>query len=201
MKSGTTLAALALAVLATASAGEDAKPKGLTAALAKKKVTRRFRGRERTIDALILTVKNEGAKTVLLPAPLAVKLHAKDAEGKAVPERKDPRAGEKKADEKKGTNITVLKTGQSLEVNCRTWTLTFPAKGKYTLWATVEAEPSEKEVLPGLKLWSGKLTSNEVEWEVTRVRGARRPRGGEKPKKPAEPKKDPKKADPKTEDF
>ncbi len=197
MRLATTLAALVLVALATASAGEDAKPKGLTATLAKKKVKRRWRGRERTVDALILTVKNEGKKTVLLPAPLEVKLHAKDAEGKAVPEREAP-AAEKKKDGEKGATITVLKTGQSVEINCRTRTVNFPAKGKYTVWATVEVKPGDGEVLPGLKLWSGKLKSGEVEWEVTRVRRPRRPRGEDKPKAP---KKDPKKEKEMVENF
>jgi hypothetical protein len=190
------MVALAAAVLlfgGLARAGEETEKKGLTAKLVKRKTTRRFRGRERTFDMLILQVKNEGKETVLLPSPLVVKLKAKDAEGKEVATREDPRAAQKKEDPGKAVEVTVLKAGQTSETTCRTWTLSFTKVGKYKLWAEVELKPSEKEILPGLKLWSGKLKSDEIEWEVTRVRGGdrggnRQPRGEQKPaeKKPTE---------------
>jgi hypothetical protein len=199
---GAVLLAVGLGGAAVRAGEGDAPEKagGLKATLAKKKITRRFRGRERTFDTLILTVTNEGKKTAVMPYPLPIKLHAKDAEGKEVAPREDPRAGAKK-NPKRATTFAVLKPGQSLSADCRRglYLLNFTAKGTYKVWAVVEAKPSDEEVLPGVKLWSGKLTSNEVEFTIERVRSSRG--------RPAQPKKEPKKKEPKkepakkTEDF
>jgi hypothetical protein len=173
---------------AKAPAGDEAKTvNGLAAKLAKKQITRRWRGRERKMDVLVLELTNKGEKVIVLPSPLDVKLAAKDAKGKEVPAREDPRRrdeGEKK-DEKKAVTVTIMKPGQKTEITLRTWTLNFPAQGKYTVWATVEVKPEEKELVAGLKLWSGKLKSNEVEWTVERVRNrnarGNRGRGNQRP--------------------
>jgi hypothetical protein len=223
------VAAVMLAAGLSARAGEKAEPEEagpagtLQAQLVRKKVTRRWRGRERTFDALRLEVRNNGKQTVLLPYPLEVKLSARDAEGKEVPRREDPRArggrdeekpkGEDGKEEKKdpkqdeqAVTLTVLKPGQKLETDCRTFRLNFPAAGKYTVWAVVEGKPSDGEVLPGRKLWSGELKSNELEWEVRRVwrgRGGQRGRRDrrDRPQKPADKPAEAQKEPGKTEEF
>ncbi len=193
-----------------APAAEEPKTKpDLTVKLAKRETKRRWRGRERTITVLSVEITNTTKKTLVLPYPLDVKLTAKDAAGKAVPEREDPRrrgapekkAGEEKKEEekpkrdpKKAVRLTVFKAGQTYKYDLRweIYRLAFPEKGKYKVSAVLEVEPDEEEVLPGMKLWSGKVTSNKVEWEVTRVRN---------PRPQPEPKKDPKKNPVKVEEF
>ena len=109
-----------------------------------------------------------------------VKLFAKDAAGKEVPRREEnpaPREGEPKPEDKPA-QLTVLKPGQVLEQAAPLGSLRFPADGKYTLWAELEVKPAD-EVLPGVKPWSGKLKSNEIEYDY-KARGGRgnRPGGG-----------------------
>ncbi len=159
--------------------------------------------REYKYKTMVARIKNVGKESVLLPRIVTYRgaqnltLFARDAEGQEVPRREVrfrfralPAAGEK--GEKAGgepVTVTILKPGQTLETTVYgIYTLKFPVEGKYTLWAELEIKDAGGgEVLPGIKLWSGKLKSNEVEWEVTRVR---RPRGGARP---AAPKTDPKK--------
>ena len=183
MDAGRKLAALVVlglcAGMLAGSAGAAEDEKGLTAKLVKKKITRSRGGREFSYDALVLEIKNEGEATVLLPSPPPVELFARDAEGNEVPPR-EPREEDEGEDDKKegaekdpGTTITILETGQTVEVTCRTRDLDFPKEGKYTVWAVVKLEPADDEVLPGLKLWSGELKSNELEWDVQRLRGGR----------------------------
>jgi hypothetical protein len=211
-----TLLATALLVAVTGSLalrageGEAAKPPakeeaagagGLKAKLIKKKISRRWRGRQRTWDTLVLEVVNEGEKAVVLPYPLEVTMGAKDAEGKEVPARElsaEQKAAEekrKKEAEKKAVTLAVLKPKQKLETYCRRelYRLDFTKAGKCKVWAAVEIKPQEKEILPGVEVWSGKLKSNELEWEITRVRRERR--------QPQPKKEDPKKAPTKTEEF
>lgn len=196
-----------------APAAEEAKGASvLKAELTKKKVKRRWRGQERTWTTLTLEVTNTGKEAVVLPYPLEIKIVAKDAAGKEVPQREDPRRrgdaekkeggkGEKKEEEKpkrdpeKAVKLVVFKPGQKLSVDCRRALLmvAFPEKGKYKVNAAIELKTEKEAVLPDLKLWSGKLKSNELEWEVTRVRNRR-------PQQPA-PKPAPEKDAAKVEEF
>jgi hypothetical protein len=187
----------------------------LKAKLTKKKIKRRWRGQERTWTTLTLEVTNTGKEALVLPYPLEIKIVAKDAAGKEVPARenqrrrgepekkdgeKDKDKGDKKEEEKpkrdpkKAVTLVVFKPGQKLSVECRRalYMVAFPEKGKYKVSAVLELEPEKEAVVPGLKLWSGKLKSKELEWEVTRVWNPR-PR-------PA-PKQDPKKETAKAEEF
>ena len=112
-----------------------------------------------------------------------VKFLAKDGGGKDVP-RPDARPAapqdEVKAEDRPAV-LTVLKPGQVLEQGAL-GANRFPADGKYTIWAEVEVKVAE-EVLPGVKPWSGKLKSNELEYDYKAGgnRGNRGNRGGQNP--------------------
>lgn len=66
--------------------------------------------------------------------------------------------------------IVVLKPGQVLEQPFQWLPFKFPVDAKYKVWATLEDEP-RPEVLPGITPWSGKLKSNELEWEGKVMKG------------------------------
>ncbi len=136
---------------------------------AKKEVQKR----EHKYKQLTATLKNVGEEPILLPAGYGyssylrgIKVCATDAEGKAVP-RKKFRGGKRHGGGEKKDQplcVTILKPGQTLERRLYAYYLQFPAEGKYKLWAELEVKDSE-EVLPGQKIWSGKLKSNEIEHE------------------------------------
>jgi len=73
--------------------------------------------------------------------------------------------------------ITVLKPGQVLDQSLA-GAARFPADGKYKLQVEIEV-PAKDALLPGVKPWSGKLKSNEVEWEY-KGGGAWGRRGGDR---------------------
>ncbi len=196
---------------AKAPAAEEAKDAPvLKAKLTKKNVKMRWRGQERTRATLTLEVTNSGKEALVLPYPFDIRIVAKDAAGKEVPQREDPRRrgeAEKKEGDRnkkdeeekpkrnpeKAVTLVVFKPGQKLGVDCRQalFMVAFPEKGKYKVSAVIEVKPEKEAILPGLKLWSGKLQSNELEWEVTRVWNRRPQQTAPKPG----PKKDTAKAE------
>jgi len=168
-------AALLLAGVVSASAGE-----GLTCKLVNMEVTHKYGEREIKRKSLVFEIKNSGEKTVLVPASLRPTLSAKDGEGQDVPTRKllsrrgrrfglaaTGSSDAKNKDEP--VSVTILKPGQTLTIRCNIYSLQFPEKGTYKLTATFENKSDDKEVLPGMKLWSGTLKSDELDYEVTRV--------------------------------
>jgi hypothetical protein len=158
-------------------------------------------------QALVAQLKNITDKPIVLGFATAstgfgmaspIKLAGKDAEGKELAAQdfmRIPRADDGAKAEDKPAAVTILKPGQVLEQEWRWVPIRFPAEGKYTVWATLEEEP-KPEVLPGFKPWSGKLKSNEVEWENKgnrgwgrgrEGRGGERERGGERGGGPGQP--------------
>ena len=132
---------------------------------------------ERKSQELVAQLRNVSDKPVVLGFALGsggwgmganpIKLFARDAEGKEVP-RMD---GYVPAVDKSGpAAVTIIKPGQVLEQQYQWLPFRFPAEGKYIVWATLEEQP-RPEVLPGVKPWSGKLKSNEVEWEYKGMKG------------------------------
>ena len=132
---------------------------------------------ERKSQELVAQLKNVSDKAVVLGFTMStmgygmgashIKLFAKDAEGKEVP-RTD---GYMPPIDKTGpAAVTILNPGQVLEQPYQWLPFRFPAEGKYIVWATLEDGP-RPEVLPGVKPWSGKLKSNEVEWEYKGMKG------------------------------
>ncbi|HOX08093.1 MAG TPA: hypothetical protein PK280_16980 [Planctomycetota bacterium] len=138
---------------------------------------------ERKVKVPTLKLKNVGDKPLVLdfqlggggmggrfgggPAPEAspVKFRAKDAAGKEIL-RQEPARPEGEAQpkpEERPATLTVLKPGQELEVGAL-GAIRFPADGKYKVWAEIDVAAKD-EVLPGVKPWSGKLKSNEVDFD------------------------------------
>jgi hypothetical protein len=109
-----------------------------------------------------------------------VKVFAKDAEGKEVtqPEGDRPARPEGPRAEDQPLLLTVLKPGKTIEQPLIGY-VRLQKDGKYTIWAELEVKAVD-EILPGLKPWSGKLKSNEVEYDYKRLggRGDRGNRGG-----------------------
>jgi ferric-dicitrate binding protein FerR (iron transport regulator) len=101
----------------------------------------------------------------------APKVHAEDAEGKAVPQRERRTYGHgharKRGEAEKPVSfsITVLKPGQSMPVQAYTHMLNFPTEGQYSLHLEWEVKADPRLAAAGLKLWSGKLSSNSVKWK------------------------------------
>jgi len=131
---------------------------------------------------LLAQLRNVGDKTIVLGcsrnqwgmgwnAP-AIKLSARDADGKDVP-RMDAGFAQPSTDKSGPPAIVVLKPGQVLEQPFQWLPFRFPVDGKYTIWATLEDQP-RPEVMPGVTPWSGKLKSNEIEWDgkVMKMPGA-----------------------------
>lgn len=146
---------------------------------------------QRKVSLPTLQLKNAGEKALVLNFQLGgggfggrggaqeaspVKLMARDAAGKDVPRREQParQPDAAAAPEERPAVLTVLKPGQTLEQPLLGG-LRFPADGKYTIWAEIEVKPAE-EVLPGVKPWSGKLKSNELEYDYKGGAGGRRGR-------------------------
>jgi len=175
---------------------------GLQVSMVLKERTFRMGGgdnaQERKVQVPTLVLKNVGDKALVLGFQLStggaggmfgrgggaeagpVKFLAKDAGGKEVPGQ-DPRPAAREDEvkpEDRPAMLTVLKPGQVLE-QAAFGAIRFPADGKYTIWAEVEVKAAE-EVLPGVKPWSGKLKSNELEYDYKGVgnRGNRGNRGG-----------------------
>jgi hypothetical protein len=141
---------------------------------------------ERKSQELVAQLRNVSDKPVVLGFTLGsggwgmganpIKLFARDADGKEVP-RMD---GYVPAVDKSGpAAVTIIKPGQVLEQQYQFLPFRFPAEGKYIVWATLEEQP-RSEVLPGVKPWSGKLKSNELEYDYKAGgnRGNRGNRGG-----------------------
>ncbi|HOX04865.1 MAG TPA: hypothetical protein PK280_00575 [Planctomycetota bacterium] len=103
---------------------------------------------------------NRGQWGLAWSAP-SIKLSARDAEGKEVP-RAD--MGMPTGERTGPSAVVVLKPGQFLEQQFQWLPFRFPAEGKYVIWATLEDQP-RPEALPGVTPWSGKLKSNDVDWE------------------------------------
>jgi hypothetical protein len=97
------------------------------------------------------------------------KVYAKDAEGNLLPPLKTPDglgAMGLKPTETPPLSVTILKPGQVLTERFLRWvSSTQGAKGKLTVWAEFD-QPTRDEPLPGVKLWSGLLKSNEAEWDA-----------------------------------
>jgi len=156
---------------------------------------------ERKVKAPTLRLKNVGDKPLVLGFQLAgggpggrggaggggepgpVKFFAKDAAGKEVPrpEQPAPAGQDQPKPEDRPATLTVLKPGQVLEQS-GLGGLRLPADGKYTIWAEIDV-PAKDEVLPGVKPWSGKLKSNELEYDYQGGGrgGGRGNRGGNQP--------------------
>jgi hypothetical protein len=129
------------------------------------------------------------------PAPAGgdagpVKVTAKDSNGKEVPkpEQRGNRDDQPKPEDRPAV-LTVLKPGQTLEGSLL-GAVRFPADGKYTLQAEINVTAKD-EVLPGVKPWSGKLKSNELEYDYKNPGGNapgggrnNRPGGGAQPPAP-----------------
>ena len=190
---------------------DDAQPvvkvvKGLTAKLVDRKITRERRGRKFSYQALVFVVENVGDKPVLLPSPLEVKFKVKDAAGKPVDLERDRRGGdrrggeeaaqeEKPVDKTMAVSVSVLKPGQKLEIQSRDLLrLMFRASGKVKVSAEAEVKENKEELLPGIKMWFGKLEASEVEWTIPAMPGRDRGNRGNRGNRdrtstpPAEPK-------------
>jgi hypothetical protein len=147
---------------------------------------------------LVARLTNVSDKTIVLGcnrtqwglgwATAPIRLSARDAEGKEVPRNDMGWGGAPAADRTGPPDIVILKPGQSLEQSFQWMPLQFPADAKYTVGATFEDQP-RPEVLPGITPWSGKLKSNEIEWEgkVMKAWGGGGPWGGPQPGGPATP--------------
>jgi ferric-dicitrate binding protein FerR (iron transport regulator) len=146
--------------------------------------------REHKFTYLAAELRNVGEEPIILPlisagrfgAPTKnLTLFARDGEGKEVPRREMPaRWGRNEEEDEKGdtpVNLTVLKPGQVLETVVHTFGLDFPDEGKYTVWVTFEVKPGRAEPLPDVKFWTGKLTSNPLDYEATGGGWGRRGRG------------------------
>lgn len=159
-------------------------------------------GAETKIKVLTVQLKNVGDKPVVLGFQVSggmggmggfggrggpqqespIKGFAKDAAGKDVPKPEQPAAREDQPKpEERPAQLTVLKPGQTVE---QALGIRFPNDGKYTVWAELEVKAGD-EVLPGVKPWSGKLKSNELEYDYKNPfggnngnRGNRGNRGG-----------------------
>jgi hypothetical protein len=142
-------------------------------------------------ERLVVTLKNTGEKTALIPlvggrGPWltlprgTVRYFGKDADGKQFARRefKAPRAAAREDGEKEPASAMVLKPGKSTELTGGVFDLQIPAAGKYTLWVEMEITKGRR-LIPGMKTWTGKLRSNELEREFKRPTW--------KPKAPAEP--------------
>ncbi len=191
-------------------AGESVTVNGLTIRFIAKKAEQVVYGRKMTLDTVVVELTNKSDKPILLPVPLNIKIKALGEDGKEIkvdfrrgrrnrepqPETKAEPADEKKPiDKTKAVTVIVIKPGQTFEFASQDIImLGFRAKGKVKITAELIVEPSEESVLPGIKMWSGKASLREFEWEAKRPWGNRRPRDrkpkAEKPaEKPAEGKK------------
>ena len=140
---------------------------------------------ERRSPELVAQLKNVSDKTIVLGFTVGatgfgtsnpIKLSARDADGKDVP-RMDGYVPA--VDKSAPAAITILKPGQALEQQYQFLPFRFPAEGKYTVWATLEEQP-RPEVMTGVTPWSGKLKSNEVEWEYKGMKTGGPWRGGDR---------------------
>jgi len=129
---------------------------------------------------MVTTLKNTGKKSVLLPlAPGvsnwltlprgAIRYFGKDAQGKPLTRRKFKSLSTAPAKKKTGGPVSaiVLKPGRSMELTGGSFDLEIPAAGKYSIWVQMEIDGG-REILPGVKTWSGRLRSNELEREFRR---------------------------------
>jgi hypothetical protein len=131
--------------------------------------------REHRYKSLVAEIRNVSKEPVVLPyvspyglmrgTELKLELFARDTEGKEVPRRDFERTAFPQEPGEKPVNVTVLKPGQSVDVVVHPYRLKFPGQGTYRLRAEFESKPDAAEVLPGIKLWSGKLTSNQLEFK------------------------------------
>jgi ferric-dicitrate binding protein FerR (iron transport regulator) len=132
----------------------------------------------RTLQA---TITNVGKKPVILPlvqmpwqknhyASRPFELHARDANGEAVERVERPKRPAPREAEPALPAVTVLKPGESIRqvVSRELYRLRFQAAGKFKVWVEFEVPAVKEEPLEGQKAWSGKLKSNEVEWENRR---------------------------------
>jgi hypothetical protein len=121
-------------------------------------------------------------------------VRARDADGKEVPERKlRTYTRRHRGDQREKPavfSITILKPGQSLALRAYTHTLEFPRAGRYKLSMAWKSEPAKALEAAGVKLWSGELKSNTVEWEYEDRAKAWRDRMERHHGKKAEPKKE-----------
>jgi hypothetical protein len=177
----------------------EAKPEqtsgGLQATLLLKERTFRMGGgnnaQELKIKQPTIQLKNVGDKPVVLDFPLPegggfggrggpgggggneptgveagpVRIFVKPAEGGDGAKRDD-----------KPITLVVLKPGQVVEQPLA-GLIRFPADGKYLLRFEVDV-PARDEVIPGIKPWSGKLKSNELEYDYQGMFGGRGNFGG-----------------------
>lgn len=152
---------------------------GLQATLLMKERTFRMGGGDNAVERKIkqptIQLKNVGDKPVVLDFPLP---EGGGFGGRGGPGGNEPTGVEvgpvrifvkaaadaegAKRDDKPIT-LVVLKPGQVVEQPL-TGVVRFPADGKYVLRFEVDV-PARDEILPGLKPWSGKLKSNDLEYD------------------------------------
>jgi hypothetical protein len=185
-------------------AGESITVNGLTIRLVAKKTEQEFYGRKMKLDTVVVELTNKSDKPILLSAPINIKIKALGEDGQEIqagfrrngrnpePKEEKPAPEKEPIDKTKAVTVTIIKPGQKFEFTSRDiMMLGFRASGKVKITAELIVEPSEESILPGLKMWSGKASIKEVEWEAKRPWGNRRPRNRkpktEKPvEKPAE---------------
>ena len=121
---------------------------------------------------LIVQYKNVSDKPLILgfiadreDREYSPKVFAKDAAGRVLPRAAETEIPEffKMADQ--GQMVTILKPGQVLTENRPEWaSKTEGATGKLTVW--VEFEYPQSEPVTGIAVWSGKITSNAIEYDM-----------------------------------
>jgi len=148
--------------------------------------------REYRREELLAELKNVSDRTIAFKTfskfvvpqgevPRAPWVCATDAEGNRVPEhkrrffRRNRGGDEKKAGKAVQFSVTVLKPGQSLSLRCYTHTLDFPKEGTYKLHMEWKLDADPDLEAAGIKLWSGKLTSNTVDWKYVAPKRRQRP--------------------------
>jgi anti-sigma factor RsiW len=155
---------------------------------------------ETVTRSLHAKIENVGKQSVVLPLvrmpwrtnhyeSYPFELHARDAEGQAVTRVERPKRPAPRDAAPAPPAVTVLKPGESTQrlVSRDLYRLRFPATGKFKVWVEFEVPAAAEEPLEGHKAWSGKLKSNEVEWEnrrraVPRAGRGGRPGGGVRPR-------------------
>ncbi|HOX05427.1 MAG TPA: hypothetical protein PK280_03415 [Planctomycetota bacterium] len=155
---------------------------GLQATLILKERTFRMGGGDNAVERKIkqptLQLKNVGDKPVVLDFPLP---EGGGFGGRGGPGGNEPtgmevgpvrifvKPAEDAKREDKPITLVVLKPGQVVEQPIA-GLVRFPADGKYVLRFEVDV-PAKDEVLPGVKAWSGRIRSNELEYDYQGGRG------------------------------
>jgi len=139
-------------------------------------------GQEKVTETVARTlharIENVGRQPVILPLVAqpfrknvysrhAVELHARDTEGQAVDRVKRPARQARRDAAPAPPAVTVLKPGESIRqpVEGNLYRLRFPAAGKFKVWVEFAVPAAKDQPLEGHRAWSGKLKSNEVDWE------------------------------------